>query len=495
MLPSPQTLAGSPRVRRWTAVLVASGAMLVCLYFFCPRFSLWRGLEVTESNFNPEVNRAQDVLRQVANPFAPIENQSNRVIRWRLLFPLIWHTLSLPRLTLLAVPWVGVWLTLMFVAAWAVRETCSLPAAMAMTVLAGTMSWFFVSTGWLAYYDSWLMLALVVLTFQRNRAVVLATCFLAPWIDERVVFELPLIWALRAAEYGKGNRSRLVREAAAESLAVSPYVALRCALLLTGRDPQARGYLASIAFDHRFTWMIQGFWEGLRAGWIAIFGAAVLFWRRGRRRELAAIAAGTVAALALNDHFAGDVGRTTSVLLPLVLFGGLELFRHDALRGARVLGVLAVFNLVFPARNYFLGWSLPVYYFPREWERWNNPPLEVDPKFYLFRAQDALKQQDAAKAEHLFNVAIQLDPGLMLAHYNLGRLALQRRDWARARACFDTALACDARDPDPWFWRALTKGEQNDRAGERRDLEQSLRVAPPDWPGRAAADHLLSTLN
>ena len=493
-IPSPQTLAGSARVRHGVAALVATGAMLVCLYYFCPRFSLWRGLDVVESNFNPEVNRAQDVLRQVDHPFAPIENLSNKVIRWRLLFPLVWHALSLPRRTLLAVPWVGVWLTLMVVAAWALRQTGNLPAALAITVLAGSMSWFFVSTGWLAYYDSWLMLALVVLTFQRNRGLVLATCFLAPWIDERLVFEFPLIWALRAAEYGGDGRRRLAREAAAESLAVAPYLALRCALLLSGRDVQAREYLASIAFDHRISWMAQGFWESMRAGWVAILGAALAFWRRHRRRELAAIAAGAGIALALNNHFAGDVGRTTSVLLPLLLFAGLECLRADPRRGVRLLGALAVINLVLPARNYFLGWSLPVYYFPREWERWNNPPLEVDPKFYLFRGMDALKQSDPVKAEHFFTVALQLDPGLASAHYQLGLLASQRRDWTRAQACFDAALASDPRAPDPWFWRALAKGEQHDRAGERRDLEQALRVAPSDWPGRQAANNVLATL-
>ena len=90
----------------WPVVLILVGislaAALPITLCFAPRLVLWRGLAIPEAWFNPEVNRAVDTLHQLEVPFAPVANPSNQVIRWRLLFPVLWHSFRLPAVLFLA---------------------------------------------------------------------------------------------------------------------------------------------------------------------------------------------------------------------------------------------------------------------------------------------------------------------------------------------------------------------------------------------------------
>ena len=91
-------------------------AFLLINYFFCPRFVLWQGLGIPDAWFNPEVNRAVFALKQIQHPFEPINNVSNEVIRWRLLFPLIAHYLSIPNFIYLMLPHLGCIVVLVWIA-------------------------------------------------------------------------------------------------------------------------------------------------------------------------------------------------------------------------------------------------------------------------------------------------------------------------------------------------------------------------------------------
>ena len=71
----------------------------------------------------------------------------------------------------------------------------------------------FVSTGWLAYFDSWYVLGLLVATFSGSRSSPRpqpACC--APWIDERFVLALPLVVLIRGVSAGTldGGRQRTI---------------------------------------------------------------------------------------------------------------------------------------------------------------------------------------------------------------------------------------------------------------------------------------------
>ena len=136
---------------------------------FAPRFMHWSWIDLDSSEHHaPEFNRAIDTLRQLEHPFMPITNPTNRVINWRLLFPLLGHLLHLPRWAFLALPSLGCLLVLGYVALLVRREGGTRWTAITATALTGTTSWFFVSTGWLAYFDSWYVLGLLVATFSRS---------------------------------------------------------------------------------------------------------------------------------------------------------------------------------------------------------------------------------------------------------------------------------------------------------------------------------------
>ena len=53
-------------------------------------------------------------------------------------------------------------------------------SVLALTTLLATCSWFFVSTGWLGYFDSWLILSLLVVTFTRPWLWTVITVLIAP---------------------------------------------------------------------------------------------------------------------------------------------------------------------------------------------------------------------------------------------------------------------------------------------------------------------------
>ncbi len=137
----------------WTGASAIAATLLVN-YFFCPRFALWKGLDLPLAWSNPEVNRAVDSLRQIQHPFAPINNPTNEVIQWRLLFPLLAHFLKLPDVLYLALSHVGGLLSLLWIARLTLHRTSERWAAFAAAALFGTTSWYFVSMGWLAYFDS-----------------------------------------------------------------------------------------------------------------------------------------------------------------------------------------------------------------------------------------------------------------------------------------------------------------------------------------------------
>src|SRR5205085_5282339 len=131
------------------------------------------------------------------HPFMTIDNASNRAIQWRLLVPIIWRVLHLPPKMVLAVPFLGCLATLGYIAHLVLREGERLSAAFATAVIFACCPWFFVSTGWLSYEDSWTVLGLLLIAFGRPRVAIVLACAFEPFIDERFVFGLPLAVVMR----------------------------------------------------------------------------------------------------------------------------------------------------------------------------------------------------------------------------------------------------------------------------------------------------------
>src|ERR1019366_3446875 len=217
-LPEPSRPSGAIG-RSLLAGAAALAVMGVALVFFCPRFYLWRALGTSEGGVFPEVGRAQVVLAQLRNPYVIVLGDAHQVVQWRLLFPALGHLLHLQPWAFLALPWVGVWLCLGWVFACARSRMGSAYGAAWATLLLATFSWFLVATGWLSYNDGWLVLALCLYGFSPSGLVRVAVCLLIPWVDERLVFQVPLLVALRHANLGRTSAQWRVtaREAAWET--------------------------------------------------------------------------------------------------------------------------------------------------------------------------------------------------------------------------------------------------------------------------------------
>ena len=78
-------------------------------------------------------------------------------------------------------------------------STSPLAPTILATLLFATLPWFFVSSGWLGYFDSWYVLGLVAAAFVPSRWVLGAVAVLTPWVDERFLLALPVILLIREA--------------------------------------------------------------------------------------------------------------------------------------------------------------------------------------------------------------------------------------------------------------------------------------------------------
>src|SRR5579884_1874127 len=171
-------MATASRPARKETIRIGGAALLaalVSLFLFSPRFFFWREMEIPLlPAMPPEVARAKFAVMQLKHPFMRMDNHISLVLQWRLFFPLLGYALSLPPLVYLALPPLGCWLVLVYIMAVLRRHEIGWPDCLAVAILTATCSWFFVSTGWLAYFDSWWVLGLLVFVFSRPRLAAIA---------------------------------------------------------------------------------------------------------------------------------------------------------------------------------------------------------------------------------------------------------------------------------------------------------------------------------
>lgn len=397
----------------WILGALAAGATLLILWLFSPRYAYWPALHVPEINHYPDTHRAAFTLLQLDNPFIEIDNFSNRVIEWRLLFPLVFHYLHLPAWLFLAVPWIGCLLVLWYVAWLVWHRTRQLPLTAAAIVLIGTTSWFFTSTGWLTYFDSWYVLGGLVMAFGRSWPTVLVAAALTPWIDERIVFMLPASLAARAAihwcDTGRVLPDRKEwRLAAAAVVPLGLYAAVRVASVLWF-DAGSQEY-AEFVLERNYPPgpLAAGTWMGLRLAWAPVVAVPLLI----RSRPLASVV-GAVAAvsLAFAIVIAGDVSRSMSMLIPVAVAGVIMIavFRPDA---SRILILLAAGNLLLPASHVVTTFTVPIFSARYELHRLESPPPQVDSGWYLENGVRFAQAGDSAQAIR------HLDIGRRLARHD-----------------------------------------------------------------------------
>ena len=302
---------------------MAFSAAALVLFVFTPRLVLWRGMLVTHRLPFPEIHRAFDTLRQLQNLWEPADTPSNAVLAWRLLFPAIWHYGHLPVVAFLAMPFIGCLLSLWLTAWLTFRRLGDWRQTWMVTALVAALPWFFVSTGWLAYFDSWLMLGLLLVAFVRSRVAVCADVH-ADSLDRRAI-------RIRAARGGAGavNRAGPHRESGLAIWRSSSGPGRRT---LSGNprrgvdegDPGSTAYVQAHWEELKgvSNWrLFEGLWSGARAGWLMI-GAAICFAARRIGWKWGGLFAAIVIFTAIGALFiAADMSRTLVIEAPVLLLG------------------------------------------------------------------------------------------------------------------------------------------------------------------------------
>ena len=446
-----------------TAASFAAFALVIAV--FAPRLVLWEFTDVELEEYDPsEIKRAIDTLHQLENPFVRITSASNRVINWRLLFPIIGHYLHLPRWAFLSLPAVGCLLVLGTVAVLVGREARSWWPAIAACVLVATTSWFFVSTGWLAYFDSWYVLGLLVAAFAPSKIAASLACLLTPWVDERFVLTLPLVVVVRDIYLNKSEttpRARIRSDGLLFFVLVVPDCAVRLVALATTQDPGSAFHLREHLATVHDPWLLAfGLWAGLRALWVFVVLAPVLLVAKGRPAAAALFILATAVSLALNVPLAHDLSRSASTMVPAALLGIVLLVRWRPGAAIWPLAAALAFNLLTPAWHVIEGWSGPVRIrtIVTELDRLKHPPTQLT-GLYLRRASALAKQGKLAerprrgRRRHPRWPRVDLGPDRARRAFwiNLGERARQPPastrpcGWRRKARCLRPALAFPVR--------------------------------------------------
>jgi hypothetical protein len=486
-------LETSPRelLRRWS---LAIGCFALLLFFFSPPlgvYAVWsRAPELTGML---EVRRGASVLWQIEHLGQPIPDPLHGAIQWRLLFPLIGHVLGLPTPVFFALAPLGCLAVLAFVISLLRRLGADWTDCALASVVLGVGGWFFASVGWLGYFDSWVVLALLLVAFARSRWSVWLACLWAPWIDERFVIGLPLalvcgyIFRSRSsappAEYRKKDWKRDLGVPVGLAAA---FMAVRLGILAhaTGGNAAPSTYLQGLHLAGTPPGRIAlGVWEGLRAGWAFVVAAVALSWTT--RLRAIALAGAAVAVAIISLCTAQDFGRALMFLAPLAVLGVALALEARPRWLASVLRIGAAATLLLPAHQVINDRATPLFYLYHEIAALRNPPAVAMPELYELRAVHAMEAGDFAQAEADLTLAIKLSDRPSGPHKQRGVLYASAGRWAEARRDFAAMVDCDAENPESWFFRAQANLALGDAAAARSDMEAALARGPESWKERA----------
>lgn len=450
---------------RWLRVAgIALLAAVVSLLRFTPSFVLWRGLNIPAAASDPALNRAGDALGQLLHPFAYHASANNRVIAWRLFFPVVGHGLALPPWLYLALPHLGCLLVLLFIARLLLRRGLPAGEVLAATTLAATCSWFFISTAWLAYFDSWYILGLLLVVFA-SPGEMLAAIVVTPWIDERFVLTLPLCLILRDRALAALGSPRSGRERGREALgcaaALLPWVLIRLVAYLGHYDAVSGAYVQDMTPGANGPFYLRGLWYGLRWGWVPVLAWLALEWRAGARAFVTVLLALGL-TLAVNLLAANDLSRSVSVVVPAMILGVLLIHQRCPGPLRWVLFLACALNVIFPAKHVVSTWTEDISAFPTELDRARHPPAVLDPAYYAY-SNDAV------------------------SFYKQGR-------FPEALANADRAVQLHPDFPDALYNRAVIRAASGNDAGAVSDVTEALRMAPANWPARATGEAFLAAL-
>lgn len=491
----PRSASHARPVAIWCLIIAILAASIVPLRF-SPRFSHWCGLNIVGPLDRPEYGRAKATLRQVNDPWAPIVDPRHTVIAWRLLFPVSWHYLHMPPAWLTVMPFVGCVLALWLVAWLTYRRLARWWPTFLATVLLATLPWFFVSTGWLLHFDSWLVIGLLTAAFLRSRPALVVACLLTPWIDERFVLALPLTLLTRAIGLERIERAEwreIARDVTTAIVASVPYLAIRAFALLHG-DPNSATYVQSHWIEaHTIPWsrLLDGLWSGFRAGWVMIVLAVTLEARRITWPWTAAFATATIGTSLGALFIAQDMSRTLMLLCPVLLLGIWlwESWRPASLRF--FFPIIVAANLVLPAAHVMWRLTVPLSSLPTEIQEWRNPPNFILAARLIDEADHLIKAGRNAEGMANLDAAIRLNREYPNAFVMRAALRMSTGEFAAAEPDLEEALALNDDNPTGLFLRGVIRGSRGQASLAVDDFRKALAIAPADWPARHDAEQFL----
>ena len=492
----------SDQTQRWVAPLqylgVAITAGLISTFFFCPRYQYWKGIVLTDGPIATDYGRAVATFHQIDNPWAPIAYPMHKVIAWRLLFPIVWHYLHLPIWLFLIMPHIGCVLSL-WLAAWLAQKRLNDWGCTWMTVaLVAMLPWFFVSTGWLGYFDSWLALGMLTVSFMPSLGGLACGCLLTPWIDERFVLALPMCLIVRIIVFHGLDQmplQRLIRDSIIVVIASVVYPLIRAVALLRG-DLLASNYVSNIWDEiQRVPWtdFLEGLWSGYRAAWAMILGGVYFWWRRSNWIWGSALFL-VIAVSAIGSLFiAADMSRNAMIVLPSLLLGVWLWHESQPQTFNWALPVVLIANLLLPAAHVMWNLRIPIYYLHAV-RGFKTPPF-LDPQAYTQKGQVDLEKGKLAEANTAFGTALKLDDRFVPAYIYRALTRMRQDDFIGATQDAQLALALEPGSSDALFVKALIAKRHNDTSSAKADLQNALQNAPPDWSRRSQAQGFLDELN
>lgn len=337
---SPASPDVSRRAGGRTLPALVAAALLAVVFFFSPHFWIMR--EPMPGSY--EWSRALGYLRQCEAPFT---RDVEPALHWRLLPPLVAHSLGLEGRWAFLLPWAGIVAFMSYAAVLLRRALDDWRWILGGLLVVGSTSAVLVPLHWLGINDAWIWLALLVVAFSPSSPSIALACLLAPWVDERFLLAFPLAWACGRAHAGEPVFSRAVLQAAW----LLPYAAAR--LSISAQFPAERAAAGAFVATHLVEQLKLlpiaplAWWMGLRAAWLP----ACLAFAGQRREHVVPLALGTFIATGSAFFLAADLSRSISVLTPLVMLGLLRHARSSPDGAARRLLILGGVALLLPAMH------------------------------------------------------------------------------------------------------------------------------------------------
>ncbi len=491
---------------RW---LLASGVFAVLIFFFSPSwgaFLLWS--RVPEMEMMLEVRRGASVLAQLSHLGAEIADPLHRAIQWRLLFPLIGRMLPLPTPLFFGLAHLGCLLVLGYMVTLLRRRGLAWLECGFAAVALGAASWFFTSTGWLGYWDSWLALALLLVAFADSPWAVWFACLWAPWVDERFVFAAPLALLCRylfTFENSANGPPRLVwrRDIVVPAALLAAFLVVRLGVLAprSGAGATVGGYLSSRDFlEAPLSRIALGVWEGLRAAWFFVGAAVFLLWRHSRAASQAwkpalLLASAVLAVMAVGLATAQDYSRSMTMVLPAAMLGLLLAARIAESWLPRSLRICAVVAVLLPAHHVMNDRVNPIFYLYHELAALDFPPRAAMPELHELRAIHEMERGENAQAEADLTLAIKLSANPASPAKQRGILLASQGRWPDALRDFSLMVDHDPTNPDAWLMRAQANLAIGHTAAARADMDHALSIAPDSWSSRPDITRFLAKLN